>query len=157
MLETFSCTLTKKEITEGLLKAWNDALKPYTWNQIREAGYRCLGELKYFPKPAELIERIKRDPQDPFGDSDFIIIDHGSCEECGASNVPCIKEPKDTGVWICRQCYTGLTGQEIAQRLRKFRKTIGEKDLNKEIGWIPQTEQKEKLKQQQSDIWQGKI
>jgi len=37
------------------------------------------------------------------------------CQACVAVGL-CIKEPRETGQWQCRKCYTGLTGSQIAQR-----------------------------------------
>ncbi len=42
------------------------------------------------------------------------------CNRCGHIGM-CIKEPADeNGFWQCRECYTGLTNQEIAERFRKL-------------------------------------
>ncbi len=42
------------------------------------------------------------------------------CNRCGHIGM-CIKEPADeNGFWQCRECYTGLTNQEIAARFRKL-------------------------------------
>jgi ribosomal protein L37AE/L43A len=123
MLKAFSQTLTKREITESMVDTWDEVLKPYTWDQIKEAGYQALGELSYFPKPVEIVQRIKSKQNDDETET-FLMRNFGSCEECGKSNCTVIKEPPKTGVWQCRQCYTGLSTPEIQARFKAIRKLI---------------------------------
>lgn len=92
-----------------------------------EAGYKLLDNWssKYPPMPSDLKALIPRGEENTDGRNlDYVMIDHGSCEQCGKSNVRVIKEPKDTGVWQCRFCYTGLTGSQIAQKWKDLQRII---------------------------------
>ncbi len=51
------------------------------------------------------------------GKDNFIIRERGTCEECGKQG-KVIKEPAEGGVWLCQECYTGLTPKQVALRFR---------------------------------------
>ena len=48
---------------------------------------------------------------------DFKMEGRIKCQSCGDIGM-CIKKPRDTGIWECQKCYSGLTKQETAQRYR---------------------------------------
>ena len=50
MLRLF-CATWSKPFTEDLFDAWYKALKKHTDEDVREAGFRCLDEREYMPKP----------------------------------------------------------------------------------------------------------
>ena len=59
---------------------------------------------------------------------DFTIEGRRQCSKCGKIDM-CIKEPKDSRVWECRDCYSGLTKQERTQRFRDIQKSMGNPDF----------------------------
>lgn len=54
-------------------------------------------------------------------DNDFRIEGRRQCQECGNIGL-CVQEPRGTGEWLCKRCYTGLTDQEITE---KFKSLVG--------------------------------
>ncbi len=46
------------------------------------------------------------------------------CQECHAKNVICIKEPADTGIWQCRECYTGLNTEQIKAKFYELQEIM---------------------------------
>ena len=71
-------------------------------------------EMNKMPTPADLVARI---PPKLAEKNEPVRIEPGhQCRICGRYKPTCIKEP---GIdWTCRQCYTGLTDKEIADRFR---------------------------------------
>lgn len=86
-------------------------------------------------------ENWKKDP-DITDREEFKIFFNVNCKECGKKNTMCIQEPVGDSN-RCRQCYTGLTSQEIKDRYTqlislisgkfKFKQKIS-KDLKDRIG-----------------------
>ena len=112
MLRLFSHLWTKS-LTPELTEAYSHALKRYSDDEIREAGYKCLEECERFPKPSEIIGRIKghvfKDQKPLFNTC--------RCSVCGESEKLCIKEHDMEG-WECRECYSGLSVDEYKDKLR---------------------------------------
>lgn len=48
-----------KELSQPLTEIYWDALKPMAIEQFQEAAKSCIRNNKHFPKPAELLERLK--------------------------------------------------------------------------------------------------
>ncbi len=64
-------------------------------------------------------------PQYPV-DEPYKIEGRMKCQKCGRVGI-CIKDPRDTGQWECRQCYSGLTTAETSQRFRDLVSVIDDK------------------------------
>jgi len=57
-----------KNLTKTLIKAYFTALLPFKFEKVEGAISRSINELKFFPKPAELIEFIQGDPNESKAD-----------------------------------------------------------------------------------------
>jgi hypothetical protein len=116
-----------------MIEAYYHALKGYHDEDIQEAGYKCLDNCEYFPKPVDIskqIREIQRNNPLVNRDEDFIIRYDVRCRKCGHIGLG-IKEPKETGEWQCRECYTGLTTEQIKEKFRAIWKIFENKsDLN---------------------------
>jgi ribosomal protein L37AE/L43A len=159
-LNVFSETIITKEIDEALINTFFQLFRDVPSKPYREACFKCLDELQFFPKPKDIRDRLpKRDTHtaeerkrftcpicenyvdyiiegkciechrgvpvgagrkpvvqsiDPFEEKkNFTIQQNMMCNQCHKKNVMCIKEPADTGIWQCRECYTGLTADQI--------------------------------------------
>ena len=118
MLTTFSGVWERK-ITDEIISAYYYVLKKYQESDVQEAGYQAMEKYKYFPKPSELVSFIAKKQEDTQYEANFApdnspvkIWPNVRCRMCGKIGM-CIQED-DT--WQCRQCYTGLTNEEIADR-----------------------------------------
>jgi hypothetical protein len=78
-------------------------------------------EMNKMPTPADLVARI---PTKLAEKNEPVRIEPGhQCRVCGKFKPSCIKEP---GIdWTCRECYTGLTNEEIRNRMRTLSNIIG--------------------------------
>ena len=133
MLKLFS-TVWTKTITPDLTEAYSYALKKYSDDEIREAGYKCLEQCDHFPKPTEIISRIPK-KESPGS----LLFDTCRCSKCHEVKW-CIKEDDMNG-WECRECYSGLTAEEYKAKMRGIIKILESKDLNKKVGWKVETQQ----------------
>ena len=126
LLISFS-TVFHRKTDDNMIKAYFMALRKYSDKEITDAAWRCLDDLTHWPKPADISQRIKREPQSK---EDFFISTWAvECARCGEKGI-CIKEPADN-FWECRQCYTGYTDQEIKKKFRALGESCDE------IGNVP--------------------
>jgi len=129
MLKTFSGVWDKKLSTE-IFAAYNQALDRYPEEEIRAAGYKCLESCKFFPKPSEVLEFIgvkqaERQHENKFNRQT------GRCQVCGRTGVMTMKDewdhyeqrPRD-GLWKCRECYSGMTEEQIKEKYRELMKIL---------------------------------
>ena len=119
---TFFCKVWKRTPDEELIEAYRRALRNKTDDQVRIGGHKCMEELTYFPKPAEIIARMPMAASE--SNEDFIIRDNVRCGSCGSVKRG-IKEPKDAKSWECRVCYTGLTDSQVAERFNRLGEITG--------------------------------
>ena len=119
MLKTFS-GIWEKKITQELQKAFLQALKKYTDDEIRQAGYKCIDNCSFFPKPAQVISYIYKDKTEKQYNLKFNMYS-GYCQVCKKTN--CITM-KDNDLWKCRQCYTGFTEGQIEEKYNKLLKIL---------------------------------
>lgn len=96
------------------IDAYQRALRRYRVEDIMTAGHKCLDTFKRFPLPAEIVEAMDLH-EDHDKKSDFNIMESGRCAKCGRVG-SVIDEPKNSGFYRCKQCYSGLTILEIKQR-----------------------------------------
>lgn len=94
MLGSFSA-IWDRTITDAIINAYFKVLRFYKDEEIQQVGYKALDTLKYFPKPAELVELMKKSKHD----KEFK--EHWQCPVCKA-DVACIIEGK------CRYCNAKL-------------------------------------------------
>ena len=47
----------------------------------------------------------------------YLIENMIKCQRCGQVTT-CVKEPPETGDWLCRECFTGLSAPEFIARMR---------------------------------------
>jgi len=114
MVECF-CNLFGWHSAPSLNDSWQKALSRYADDDIRRAGQRAMEECAKMPTAADVIQRI------PIGDNaenGKYAMASARCQECGRVLL-CISEPTGNP-YKCRECYTGLTNQEIAGRFRKL-------------------------------------
>jgi hypothetical protein len=114
-----------KEITNELIETYYSLLKDYPEEDIKEASFLSLEELIYFPKPKEIIERIRSVQKTRSEDlrlKENDILQHQTCTSCGKPNTMVIKPDL-----ICRQCYSGLSTEDYKQKVRDMVERIGKK------------------------------
>jgi transcription elongation factor Elf1 len=167
--------MTQGTNLDDIAKAYYEVLKSFKDSEIKNAGYLCLEECTFFPKPKEIIDRIasatitahdkeimnrytcpkcgthvsviiegvcwdchngvpisagRRQSERveyQTEDRDYVILPGAKCATCGKENVRCIKEPAFNGEVKCRECYTGLSGNQYKQRLNDLAVMMGDK------------------------------
>jgi len=172
MLTNFS-KIFQKSIDEDVIDSYFQILKSYSDDKIRKAGYRCLEDAEFFPKPAQILKHIDKNEQarhnqdertrytcpicnnyvhamiegrcwdchegvplsygrTPFKNpaievskTGFSMSQDTKCLECGRISM-CIKEPADTGIWKCRECYNGVTDVDFSKRISDLVGKLGE-------------------------------
>lgn len=118
MVESF-CGLFGKNMTPTVLDAWMKALGRYRDPEISKAGHRAMEECQRMPTPLDVISRIS--PGDQKENEKFVITS-ARCSRCSRFAL-CISEPTGSP-YLCRECYTGLTNDQIAERFRKLGEMI---------------------------------
>ena len=116
MLKLF-CDLWEKKITPGMQDAYSNTLKGCTDEEIKKAGYQCMETCQYFPKPAEILCKIhitqtKKQYGAKFNQSS------GYCQVCKKTGCMTMQDDEDNNIWKCRECYTGLTNEQIQQKFK---------------------------------------
>lgn len=96
MMTHFS-SMFGSEINQERTDLYYDVLKPYSDKQVTEAGYKCLEELEFFPKPAQVVKRIPKED-----DHNKELRKRFTCPICKAG-VSLIIEGK------CRMCHSGTS------------------------------------------------
>lgn len=103
MLNTFMGIWDRREISEQTKSAYVNALKHYSDDEIRTAGYKAIDELQYFPKPSEILKLLKKSKHDkeekehwtcPMCHSQVVCIIDGKCKYCNARMPLNIPRPK---------------------------------------------------------------
>jgi len=126
----------RKEISEQSKSAYIKALKPYTDDEIRQAGYKCIDNCSYFPKPAQILGYIYTDQASKQYGAKFNMYSR-YCQVCKKTDCITMKDDGDdrTGekgddLWKCRECYSGISSDEYQQRMYNIIEMIEEKTLN---------------------------
>ena len=123
MITSFCEVFGKKE-NEKLVNGWVEALYRYRDHQIIQAGQKALEECARMPTPTDVISRI---PVEDSEQNENYNITSGKCSECSRVGM-CISEPNGSPL-ICRECYTGLTNEQISQRFSDLAKMIEDKEF----------------------------
>ncbi len=106
---------------DELVGVYMKVLGRYSDHEVQEAAWRCMDELTFFPKPADISQRIKRVEVE---DGSCAISRHPvRCSRCIDVAI-CIQEPIGAA-WECRECYTGLEPHEIKKRYSEIYNQIG--------------------------------
>ena len=153
-----------KDISEMTKEFWFDAFKYISDKALKEAAYKCMDELKFFPKVADIkkfmpdlkAEKHAQELRNRFtcpvcrklvsalvegqcwscygqgggmrikehqvvlptpNKAKHIFQENTKCTECQRIGL-CIKEPPDSGIWQCRECYSGLSYEQYTEKLR---------------------------------------
>jgi hypothetical protein len=126
MLEWVGSNLDRR-VDEKLVNSYHFRLKSYDEDAVRKIIFKWVDVSDKFPKISDIIAQL---PRGSWGENeDYKIQEHMMCNECHKANVSCIKEPKLTGIWRCRQCYTGLTSDEIEQRFKDLGLMMGDNPI----------------------------
>lgn len=111
-----------KKITDDIIESYFYVLRKYNEKQVQQAGYKSMERFKWFPKPADLVGLIETEKHDQEYREHFKpenapnkIWPSVRCRDCGRTRM-CIL---DNNRWLCRECYTGLTSDEINERYEK--------------------------------------
>jgi len=127
MITAFCGVYKNLETRERLIETYTTALTDYTDEDITKAGNNCFAICEYFPKPVDIIKQIKelRGKKTTYNNTqeEFKIAPGIRCRQCGDIRM-CIKEPIDTGDWICRQCYTGLSKDQYIEKIKAIIKNM---------------------------------
>jgi len=146
MLKLFCQTLKGKQFTPELLEGFYQALRIYSDQQVKDAGYKCLDSMDRVPTPFDIIQRMEKGEEET---SRFRLEIH-KCTDCGVVKL-CIEEPTGCQHWQCRTCYTGLTSQQIAERFAQLA-VIGKRAP---VLIIDETERFNQLADQAQEIIEG--
>lgn len=112
MITSF-CELYGKRENASLVNAWMEALSRYRDAEVMTAGHRAMEECQRMPTPTDLIQRIP--VNQTFENVDYRITS-AKCSRCGRYAMA-ISEPIGRP-YLCRECYTGMSNQEIAAKFR---------------------------------------
>lgn len=126
---TLFCSMHGKRFSNDLISAYNLALIDYSDDQVRKGGHRAMEECERFPKPVDIIQRASIEKAQ--GRELYPMFGKEVCHLCEQVKF-CMKEDEYSR-WECRQCYGGLSDDEIRARYRKILNTIERKSLHKAI------------------------
>ena len=116
MLVTFSGVWDHK-VTPDTIDAYYSVLRGCSDDKIRQAGYRCMEVCTYFPKPAEILGKIHlKETQEQYGAK--FNQSSGYCQVCKKTGCMTMQDDEDNHLWKCRECYTGLTNEQIQQKFK---------------------------------------
>ena len=123
MITAFCGVYRNSETKENLIDTYTMALNEYTDAEITKAGNNCFDFCEFFPKPIDITKQIKElrakkiEKSSYTKEEEFKISPGIRCRKC--ENIrTCIKDPVNTGVWTCRECYTGLTNKQYTEKIR---------------------------------------
>lgn len=89
-----------------------------------DAAEQVMNTNKFWPKPVEIRDKI---PEYRTVQEDEFRMKNGQCSICTKKGLV-IEEPTGSGKWLCRKCYTGLSNEQISQRMNDlYRIMNGEK------------------------------
>ena len=114
------CSLFGKIHNSALTDAWSKALFRYRDHEIQKAGQRALEECQKMPTPMDVISRITSDDQTNNG---AFTMTSTKCSKCHRVLL-CISEPSGSP-YLCRECYTGLTNQQISDKFNQIADMLG--------------------------------
>jgi hypothetical protein len=121
MITSF-CEVFGKRENDKLVNGWVEALHRYRDQQVILAGQKALEECLKMPTPMDVISRISVENNQ---ENTAYNIGHARCSKCNRV-ATCISEPVGAP-YICRECYTGLTNQQISQRFKDLGKMMDDK------------------------------
>lgn len=124
-LRSFSKVIQDRLVDEDLIDSYHGAFKNVSDDKFTRASHRCFDDCKFFPKIAEIKERISHDDTSEM--RNFYIAENIRCSDCNKV-ASCIKEPKESQFWQCRECYTGLTSAEIKKRFNDLIMIVSDPD-----------------------------
>lgn len=136
MLEWLSKSYDKR-LDDTMVNAYYFRLKPYDEETIRKIVFKWVDNASTFPKISDILAQIPK--SDALNEANYRIESHRMCQKCHKRDVMCIKEPRDTGTWQCRECYTGLTAEQIRVRFDDLGKMMSDKEYKPE--WTKGIEQ----------------
>ena len=120
-----SSEIFNKDLTEALLLAYWETLKPYSDGQCEKAFKKVFTECTFFPKPAELIQFIKKlEKPIPVEDISLIesnkIIMHVKAE--GANKYPILNDPITKHLMTRRWPYQSWASQVLESEFTWWQK-----------------------------------
>jgi hypothetical protein len=119
-----------KRVDDKLVSAYYFRLKAFDEDKIREIIFKWADVDPKFPKIADIISQLPKGSMED--NQDFLLEEHRMCMECNKKDLMCIKEPRNTGSWRCRRCYTGLTNEQIEEKFKELGRIIdGKKEQRK--------------------------
>ena len=149
----FFSTVWPKKVTNELIEAYCIPLQRFADEEVRRAGHKLL-ESEYFPKPHNFVTEINRNkPPDDGYISNFDIKSGRKCAICGRVRV-CIDEPKGSE-YQCRECYTGMTSEEIEAKIKGIAALLANLSLQRKTGYQKEMATRAKLHEQRQQIWQN--
>ena len=112
---TSFCQVWNKPLTDELVEAYFQSLKRYRDKDVMRAGWKCLEDMTFMPRPHDIISRIPPSVGGGIDGEGYRIHSIARCE-CGnlgsAIEEPIGSRPR------CRECYTGLSGPEIHAKFK---------------------------------------
>jgi ribosomal protein L37AE/L43A len=130
--------LYDKRIDDKIINSYYFRLKPYDEEIIRKIVFRWTDSASVFPKIADILAQIPK--SDSLNEADYRIEYHMMCQECHSPDVMCIKEPKGSGIWRCRECYTGLNADQVRKRFEDLGVMMGDKEFKPD--WVKELDKK---------------
>lgn len=111
---------------KGQLNVYYSHLKFIEYGAFEKICHRFVDEFRSMPLPVDFKEAFaewkKENWKQDSGVTDreeFKVVFNMNCKECGKKNTMCVQEPPGASN-RCRQCYTGLTNEEIKERFRNL-------------------------------------
>ena len=98
-------------------------LKSFTDSDVQAAGYQVMETLKFFPKPADIVDFIRVKNDDARREQTLTEAKH--CQKCGERK-QCILDD-ETNTWLCQRCYTGMTPEQCKERIKLIIKKLLER------------------------------
>ena len=165
-LTNFS-TVFSKTIDDEIISTYFAVLRKYPEGSVIAACQACYDECEFFPKPADIVKRLKKATgfghdqelrdrwtckvcntkshffidgkcllchqgvpisegrQDSVmqtmpGPAPYNLRHNMQCSRCHKGPTMCIKDPPESEFWLCRDCYTGMTGAEIGAKFKSI-------------------------------------
>lgn len=113
---TCFCDLYNKRMDESLVNSWMQALSRFSDEQISKGGAKAMEEFPRMPTPSDVISRMPNVVDEHLP---YILEENRKCGLCGYTGM-CIKEEPFSDTWRCRQCYSGLTKEQHAARMKQL-------------------------------------
>ena len=110
--------------SEDLVNGWLQALKKYRDEDVTPAIHRAMDECQKMPTPTDIIQRMKINQTEESAEYKIV---SARCHKCKRIAL-CISEPIGAS-YLCRECYSGLSNEQIGQRFADLGKMMSDREF----------------------------